>query len=75
MVRDGWMLIINEIHEDKNVGNYLIPTSGDFKDLLSKHTFIFGASKRTHYVSSGQEAYFYFTDLLLVHNRYTESTQ
>lgn len=40
------MLIINEIHEDKNVGNYLIPTSGDFKDFLSKHTFIFGVSEQ-----------------------------
>lgn len=43
----GWMLMNSEIREGENVRNDLmqIPTYGDLKGKLSKHTFIFSASK------------------------------
>lgn len=43
------MLIINELDDGENVENDLtqIPMYGDLKGKLSKHTFIFSASKTT----------------------------
>lgn len=50
--RGAQILIINEIDDGENVGNDLtqIPMYGDLKGKLSKHTFIFSASKTTHYM-------------------------
>lgn len=50
---NGWgeqMLIINELDDGENVENDLmqIPTYGDLKGKLSKHTFIFSASKTNY---------------------------
>lgn len=46
------MLIINELDDSENVENDLmqIPTYRDLKGKLSKHTFIFSASKTTYYM-------------------------
>lgn len=65
----GWMLMNSEIHEGENVRNHLmqIPTYGDLKRKLSKHTFIFSASKELALRFKWSENLFYFTDVLPGH--------